>query len=146
MDTLKRGILRSGLAGAIGIVAFSACSHVGAVHEPLAYMRNTTPIEVWVVRRHNDTIYRMSQPRLQGDTLIGFLLPRPGAPLTQYEEIPLNDVRQMRARQGSPLRTAVLIAGIGGIAFVSYHQFVGGGSKNGTPTFCECDFDDFCGC
>jgi hypothetical protein len=130
---------------AMGLVSLAACSHVTAVNQPLNYVANKTPIEVWVVRRHNDTTYRMSQPRLQGDTLIGFLSPD-GAPptLTQYAEIPIGDVRQMRAREAAPVRTGLLIAGVTGTIVVAWTQLVGNGAGN--PGFCECDFDDICGC
>jgi hypothetical protein len=141
----KRSMLAHGVAAAVGFMSFAACSHVAAVHQPFQYLSTRTPIEVWVIRRHNDSVYRILQPRLQGDTLIGFSLPRPGDPITRYQEIPLNDVRQMRARQSSPVRTAALLGGIGGVAYVVYYEFVGGGGS-GSPGFCECDFDDFCGC
>lgn len=133
-------------AVALGI---AACSHVSAVRQPLGYMASQNPLEVWVIRRHNDSIYRIAQPRLQGDTLIGFSLPRPGDPVVKYQEIPLQDVRQMRARQSAPVRTAALIAGIGGVAFLAFRELVGGGGngpKVAPNNFCDCDFDEVCAC
>jgi hypothetical protein len=140
-----------GVAAAMGLVSFAACSHVTAVNQPLNYVANKTPIEVWVVRRHNDTTYRMSQPRLQGDTLIGFISANDApATLTQYAEIPIGDVRQMRAREAAPVRTGLLVAGITGTIVVAWTQLVGNGNAPGIgpghPGFCECDFDDICGC
>ena len=144
-----RGILAYTLAAGMGLVSFAACSHVTAVHQPLQYLQVQSPIEVWIVRRHNDSVYRMAQPRLEGDTLIGFILPRPGDPLVKYQEIPINDVRQMRAKQSAPGRTALLIAGIGGVAYLAYSQLVGGGgsgAKLGPGQLCDCDFDEICAC
>jgi hypothetical protein len=132
---------------AVGIVA---CSHVAAVHQPVDYVATNSPIEVWVIRRHNDSVFRMAQPRLQGDTLVGFVTPKDApANLTQYAEIPVGDVRQMRARQGAPVRTGLLIAGITGGFIVAYEELVGvGGAKGqGIPPGqdgCFCDFDDIC--
>jgi hypothetical protein len=133
----------------MGGVSFAACSHVSAVPQPAQYMAAETPLEVWVIRRHNDSLYRIAQPRMEGDTLIGFSLPRPGDPLVKYQEIPLNDVRQMRAKQSSPMRTGLLIAGIGGVAYLTYSQLVGGGgsgAKIAPGNFCDCDFDEVCAC
>ena len=123
----------------------AGCTHMAQVHKPAQYVLSETPPEVWVMLRHNDSMYRITQPRLQGDTLIGFLLPRPEDPIARYQEIPLTNLRQMKAKQSSKVRTAVLIAGIGGLAYFTYYEVVGGGG-NGAPGFCECDFDDICGC
>jgi hypothetical protein len=144
-----RRILSYGLAVGMGSLSFAACSHVTAVGQPFQYMSVQTPLEVWIVRRHNDSVYRITQPRLEGDTLIGFSLPRPGDPLVKYQEIPLNDVRQMKAKQSSPVRTAMLIVGIGGVAYLTYSQLVGGGgtgAKLGPGQVCDCDFDEICAC
>lgn len=130
---------------AMMVVVLSGCTHMASVQKPAQYLRTETPQEVWVLLRRNDSMYRVSQPRLQGDTLIGFLLPRPGDPITRYQEFPLTDLRQMRAKETSTVRTAALVAGIGGLAYFTYYQVVGGGGS-GTPGFCECDFDDICGC
>ena len=145
-----RSVLAYALAASMGGVSFAACSHVSAVPQPAQYMAAETPLEVWVIRRHNDSLYRIAQPRMEGDTLIGFSLPRPGDPLVKYQEIPLNDVRQMRAKQSSPLRTGMLIAGIAGVAYIAYSQLVGGGGTGarvgpGQPP-CDCDFDEICAC
>ena len=128
-----------------------ACTHVSAVHQPLQYLSTSQPIEVWVIRKHNDSTYRITQPRLQGDTLIGFALPGPGSPITQYQEIPLQDVRQMRAKQAAPVRTAALVGGLTGVVVFGYAELVGGSGNGarvpiGTPNFCECEIDDICGC
>ena len=138
------------LAAAGVLVAAAACTHVGAVDKPLEYLSTSAPEEVWVIRKHNDSTFRISQPRLQGDTLIGFSLPDATSPITQYQEIPLQDVRQMRSKRSAPIRTAVLVGGLTGLAVFSYAELVGG-NGSGAPVKqgqygCDCDFDDVCGC
>jgi len=128
----------------------AACTAVSSVHKPLSYLQTSSPTEVWIVRRHNDSVYRITQPRLQGDTVIGFSLPRPGDPITKYEEIPINDVRQMRAKQNAPVRTAAVLVGLGTVSFIVYKNVVGGGGSGpklgpGQPP-CDCDFDEVCAC
>jgi len=139
-----------GLTGCGLLFSVAACTHVSPVDEPLAYISTTPPPEVWVIRKHNDSTYRITQPRLQGDTLIGFALPGPGSPMIQYEEIPLNDVRQMRAKQPDAARTVALVGGVTGVVVFSYTELVGG-SGNGAPIppgspGHDCDFDDIIGC
>ena len=137
---------------AAGVAAGTvACSRVAAVQQPITYVAAEAPLEVWFVRRHDDSVFRMEQPRVQGDTLIGFVMPGGDSKtgLTQYEEIPKGDIRQLRARQAAPIRTAALIAGITGGFVVAYEELVGvGGAKGeGIPPGqdgCFCDFDDIC--
>ena len=143
-------ILTVGVVAGFGGLSFAACSHVASIGQPLQYMSAQTPVEVWIIRRHNDSLYRIAQPRLQGDTLIGFSLPRPGDPLVKYQEIPLTDVRQMRVKQSAPIRTGLLIAGMVGVAALAYNQIVGqaggSGAKIAPGNFCDCDFDEVCAC
>ena len=152
MNAMTRHVLACGLVASAAIGSMAACTAVSSVHQPLNYLTTEQPTEVWVIRKHNDTTYRISQPRLQGDTLIGFSLPSETAPITQYQEIPLTDVRQMKAKQAAPIRTAVVLVGLGTLGFVAYEEFVGNasGASNGNHTggvnFCECDFDDVCVC
>ncbi|HUK22548.1 MAG TPA: hypothetical protein VLV45_13455 [Gemmatimonadales bacterium] len=140
-----------GLASGVVLASLTAaCTAVSSVPKPLSYLEVQQPTEVWVIRKHNDTTYRISQPRLQGDTLIGFSLPTETSPMALYQEIPLTDVRQMRAKQSAPVRTAAVLVGLGTVSYVVYSQLVGGGGngpKQGPGQIpCDCDFDEVCAC
>ena len=92
---------------------------------------------------------RIKSPRLQGDTLVGFTLPNPNV-LTQYVEIPGTDIKQMRAKEASHVRTGALVAGSVGLAVFTWTQLVHGSSGQriaiGSDPSCDCDFDSICGC
>lgn len=148
---MNRHVIARCATVAVGLVSVAACSHVTAVRQPLEYVNAKSPLEVWVVRRHNDSIFRLEGPRLQGDTLVGFVIPTAGPmAVTQYAEIPIRDVRQMRVREAAPIRTVALVAGLTGSVVLAWSQLIGNGNAKGigpgTPNFCECDFDDICGC
>ena len=151
MNLPRPPTLAYGMAAAVGLGSLVACTTMAPVPKPLQYVNNRTPVEVWVIRRHHDSLFRVSQPRLQGDTLIGFVLPQAGSNgLTQYQEIPLGDVRQMRAKQPAKVRTGALVAGAVGLAVFTWTTFVHGSNGQrllpGSDPNCDCDFDSICGC
>jgi len=133
----------------LGLASLAGCSQVAAVHHPIQFVAERNPVQVWIVRRHNDSVFALQQPRLQGDTLVGFTLPT-AQNLTQYVEIPGTDIKQMRARERAPVRTGALVAGSVGVAVFTWTQLVhGSNGQRVTPgnTFdCDCDFDSICGC
>jgi len=143
---MKRLVTRRGIARVVGLVGLAACSQVAAVHHPVQYVAEKTPQQVWIVRRHNDSVYAMQSPRLEGDTLVGFTLPTEKT-LAQYVEIPGMDIKQMRARQAAPIRTGALLLGLTGAFVFVYQKEVGSSSgaalKQGDDA-CFCDFDDIC--
>jgi hypothetical protein len=144
----KQGILAACVTAGVGLVTMSGCTHVSAVRRPMSFLNSQAPIEVWVIRRHNDSVFAVQQPRTQGDTLIGFLTPN-NASLTQYVEIPGSDIKQMRAKQPSLVRTAALIGVIGGATLYTYTSLVHGSGGAPIPVGspgCDCDFDSVCGC
>ena len=139
---------RSLLVVSIGLFSLAGCTQVASVHHPIEYVAEQTPLQVWVVRRHNDSVFAVQQPRLQGDTLVGFLLPSPNQ-ITQYVEIPANDIKQMRAREPARVRTAALVTGSIGVAVFTWTQLVHGSNGARIPLGdpnCDCDFDSICGC
>jgi hypothetical protein len=152
-DKMKRSLSQHGIARAVaatvGLAGLAACSQVAAVHHPIQYVAERSPQRVWVVRRHNDSVFTVQSPRLQGDTLVGFTLPT-AVSLTQYVEIPGTDIKQLRARERSPVRTGALAAGTIGLAVFTWTQLVHGSSgQRVTPLNdpnCDCDFDSICGC
>lgn len=150
---MKPSITRQGLARAVvagvGLLGLVGCSQVAAVHHPIQYVAERSPQRVWVVRRHNDSVFTIQSPRLQGDTVVGFTLPT-AMSLTQYVEIPGADIKQMRARERSAVRTGALTAGTIGLAVFTWTQLVHGSSgariQQGSDPSCDCDFDSICGC
>jgi len=128
-------------AAVLALVGLAGCTKIAAVKSPLTYVAQQLPQRVWVIRAHNDSVLELFQPRTQEDTLIGFV----GG---TYTEIPIHDVKQVRAQQPARVRTALLSAGISGAVIVEYARLTGGGGNGaailqGTDT-CFCDFDDIC--
>jgi hypothetical protein len=140
----KRGVLVSSLVA--GLAAALGCEHVAAVRQPISYVAAQMPLDVWVIRSHNDSVVRMQQPRVQGDTLVGFILSHHDS-ITTYQEIPAGDIKQMRARQAAPIRTIALIGGLTGAFLYVYRTQVGNAGGAPIPPGadgCFCDFDDIC--
>ena len=121
---MKRSLVGAGLA----MFGLAGCSQVNAIRHPIQFVAERTPQEVWVVRRHNDSTFAVQQPRLQGDTIVGFLVPT-AQTLTQYVEIPGTDIKQMRAREPAPVRTGALVAGTVGALVFTWMQLVHGSGR-----------------
>jgi len=93
---------------ALSIVLLSlgglACYGVAPVADPARYLTDSKPTQVWV--REGDSTLQIDRPQLAGDTLLGFVG-------KTYREIPLSQVRELRARRfvlGSTLALGAAIA------------------------------------
>ena len=128
-------------AAVLALAGSAGCTKIAAVRSPLSYVAQQLPQRVWVIRAHNDSMVELFQPRTEEDTLIGFV----GG---SYTEIPIHDVKQVRAEQPARVRTALLSAGISGAVIVEYARLTGGGGNGAQIPIgsegCYCDFDDVC--
>jgi hypothetical protein len=83
-----------------------ACAVVQPVRQPAQFIPATNP-EIVVVTYKDNSQVPVSKPQMNGDTLIGTW-----AGLGEPVAVPLSDVQRVDARQHSPKRTAMLIAGV----------------------------------
>ncbi len=92
-----------------GLLALSvaACTHTGPVQRPADFLTVKKPARVWVTRP-DDSVIVVTHPTLRGDTLSGFAHDK-------YFEMPMADVKQVRATFPAVYRTA-LLAGAGVVA------------------------------
>jgi hypothetical protein len=91
----------SGRAVAL-LLGATACTHVGTVTDPRGFMATSTASDVWVTGPDNQTV-EIVHAKVTNDTLHGFTV------ATGFYEIPMADVRQMRARVPAPGRTALAV-------------------------------------
>lgn len=84
--------------------SLSACKTVGVVGYPAEFIMTHGPSHVWVTEPNN-SIVELWNPTVHGDTVAGF---SKGA----YTEVPLSDVKLMRANFAAPMRTALLAGGV----------------------------------
>ena len=84
------------------LLATAACTGMRRV-EPEQFIPVHKPalVSVWVTP---DSVTFVSDPRIEGDTLVGVVLEAPWA-------IPLKDVVRVEAETSDPRRTALLVAG-----------------------------------
>ena len=98
--------LRTRLVGAGMLVALSlgACHTVGEVGYPAEFVETNGPTHVWVTTA-DQSVLNLYNPQVHGDTLVGFI-----AGVGTYTEMPISDVKIMRANFPAPGRTAVVVA------------------------------------
>ncbi|HUK21855.1 MAG TPA: hypothetical protein VLV45_09925 [Gemmatimonadales bacterium] len=112
---------------AAGLFAVGACKTVEPIGYPAEFVATRGPSHVWVTNTNgNET--ELWNPTVHGDTLAGF---NRGA----FTEIPLGDIKLMRAPIAAPARTALLAGGlaIGSAATVALLMGSGTGSTCITP-------------
>jgi hypothetical protein len=86
------------------------CVVVQPVQRPAQFIPAANP-EIVVVTYKDNSQVPVSKPHLSGDTLVGTW-----AGLGEPVSVPLSDVQRIDARQNSPKRTAMLIAGLSVLA------------------------------
>jgi len=111
-----------------------ACTTIAPVSSPWTYVAAEQPQRVWITRTDGSTLV-MGAPRISGDTLFGF-------EGTQFQEIPLASIYQVRAVQAVPARTAGLAVGLGVVAVAAYLKMNAKGSP--TPVNCTGNEEDIC--
>ena len=114
-------------------LAAAGCHTVEPVGYPAEYIAEHGPSHVWVTTGDGSSV-ELWNPEMHGDTLSGFSV-------GDYREVPLSDVRLVRASFLAPGRTAALvsIATIGTALIVSKAT----SGKTGTSTVCLTPGTDF---
>ena len=135
------GMVACSVTAGAAMLSVVACTHVAPA--PFGYVVGHSAERVWVVRKDNDSTVEVIQPREENDTLMGFAKDGAGQ-YSRYVEFGRRDIKQLRAKQAVPIRTAALVAGIAGVAVFGYTQLVGGGGKGVFIPCPYCDFDDVC--
>jgi len=111
-------------AVAFGVVlAVTACTGMRRV-DPAQFIPAHKPGLVSVWTRRDDVTF-VSDPRIEGDTLIGVVLQQPWA-------IPLHDVVRVEAQMSDPRRTALLVGGVAASAVGVYLISSSGRGSSGT--------------
>jgi hypothetical protein len=81
-------------------ITLAACQTRGVVGYPAEFISTRGPTHVWVTQPDNSVV-ELSNPQIHGDTLVGF---SEGT----YIEMPLSDVKLMKASFPAPARTAIV--------------------------------------
>jgi len=118
-------------------VGLAACKTTETIGYPAEYVSVHSPQFVWVTRPDDSTL-QLFNPELHGDTLVGF---DKGA----YTEVPLADVRIMRAHVLSPMKTALFASGIAIGAAVTVVELTGGGGPANVCITPGTDYVTVCG-
>lgn len=82
------------------IFTTTGCSAMAPVVAPKDFIEARRPAVVWVTTTSEPAMKQIDGPKLQGDTLVGFIE-------GEYTEIPLNNVKAMQARQYSRKKTTL---------------------------------------
>jgi hypothetical protein len=99
--------VRRGIA-ALLLITQGGCTALQLVDAPQAYVEARSPSLV-LVTRNNGGQELVEAPRVLSDTMFGFS--RTGAEVV----IPFSDVRELRAKQIHPLRTALFASGLAAV-------------------------------
>ena len=111
--------LRVSARASLLVASLAACHTVAEVGYPQEFVESKGPTHVWVTRGDKSTM-ELWNPQVHGDTLAGFVGGR-----GDYYEIPLSDVKIMRATFAAPARTA-LVVGAGVLFTAGMFQLVTG--------------------
>jgi len=126
---------RMALAGlCVAVAGIGACTSVRRI-QPVEYLAENSPEVIWVTDASN-TVVPVADAEIRRDTLRGM---RRGT--REPVAIPLNQVRNVRARTPDKTKNAILVTGVI-VGFVSsvYALFI---SKTGSVTDgVECGFDE----
>ncbi len=112
------------------VLSLASCTATHVVANPQQFVDTKRPSHVWVTTPGNSVV-DLSHPQVLGDTLVGFSN-------GTYREIPMADVKLIRARVAAPYRTALLV-GAGGVAAVGVLVALKKGETTPFPTVCDAD-------
>jgi hypothetical protein len=101
-NRLQRGI------ALVLLVTMTACTSMQPVASPKEFLQTRKPPTVWLSRDVSQAMVAMDGPRLQGDSIVGFVE-------GEYTEIPLSNVKAMQARQYSKGKTTAFVVGVTGV-------------------------------
>lgn len=110
--------MRNYLLGTV-LLGIVSCKTVGVVGYPAEFVATRGPSHVWITQNNNDQV-ELWNPTVHGDTLAGF---DRGA----YTEVPLGDIKLMRAPFPAPARTALLAGGLAIASAVTVAALMGSG-------------------
>jgi hypothetical protein len=119
LDRVKAGLLALSVAG---------CTHMTVVPRPTDFLAAKRPARVWVTGPGNSELL-VTHPTVRADTLSGFSQDK-------YFEMPMTDVKQIRARVPAVARTLLVAgAGVAAFGFVVAQSRGQGGSCHVNPLF-----------
>src|ERR1700675_1058703 len=120
-----------GCALILATLSSTACHTMRPV--ALDQLAGMQPSRVWVKRDHQSLVV-VSNPKVFGDTLVGFVN-------RKYAVMPPASGEQVLMKRPAPRRTAVLIvAGVLGVAGVAFR--VAGSGAAAAPTQSKCDINE----
>jgi hypothetical protein len=118
-DRVKAGLLALSVAG---------CTQMTVVPRPTDFLAAKRPARVWVTGLGTSEVL-VTHPTVRADTLSGFAQDK-------YFEMPMADVKQIRARVPAVVRTLLVAgAGVAAIGFVVAESRGQGGSCRVNPLF-----------
>jgi len=107
------------LSARFSLIAFAAsvgCTTVVPVGAPREFVLLKQPHIVWLTESR-DSVFRMTNPRLSGDTIIGLVNGKTTA-------VPLSQVTELRAARRSTTKTiALAAAGVTAVAAVVWYGY-----------------------
>ena len=115
-------------------LGLAGCTTVKAVPEPARFIAGTQPQKVWITQTDGTTL-QIGAPRVVGDTMFGFLG-------TEFQEIPMHSITEVRAVRSAPGRTVALATAFAltaGVAYYEMNKKGGSGSVN-----CTGNEEDIC--
>jgi len=83
------------------VAGAAACHSMATIGYPQEYIDVAQPERVWVTR-FDDSVEVITHPVIHGDTLSGFTL-------SGFAEMPISDVKFVRANVAAPVRTVLLV-------------------------------------
>jgi hypothetical protein len=105
-------VVAAGLLAGSFDLTIPACTTFGPV-SPKQFIVASRPQQVWLWKTDSSVVLVRGPHFLPGsDTLVGVV---DGV----YQEIPLSDIRQVKASRAAPLRTAALVIGAGALVITS---------------------------
>ena len=128
-----------GLHIGIGVLTLclAACTSTQTVGYPAEYVSIHSPKYVWVTRG-NKAVEQIYDPTVHGDTLVGF-------DHGSYTELPISDVRLMRASVLNPTKTALFASAVAIGAAVAVVELTGQGGPASVCLTPGTDFVTVCG-
>jgi hypothetical protein len=125
------------VVAAAALVGIGACKTVNTIGYPAEFVATRGPSHVWVTTNSKGTETELWNPTVHGDTLAGF---NRGA----FTEIPLGDIKLMKAPVAAPGRTALLAGGLAIGSAATVAMLMGSGPGSGTCITPGTDFVSPC--
>jgi hypothetical protein len=108
------------LIAALLLATQGACTTLRAVDSPSAYVEARSPSEVLITRTDGQEV-PLESPRVLSDTVFGFSL------AGEETAIPVAEIRQLKAKQLSPFRTALFAGALAAVTIGLATMVIGQG-------------------